>query len=182
MKSQLRKWQQINTRQCCKNSWIRVREDVVKLPDGKELDSFIVVEYCGAVGILAIEESRILLVRQYRYAIDKFTWEIPAGALLGKDRIEESARSELLEEAGFTASSISRFYGYYPSPGSSNEVIHLVVAKRLEKSREQNDKPKLFQVKWVGLDEVLPMISGGEISHSPTIVAVLIGRERGLFN
>jgi len=176
MNPRLAKWRQISTKKCCENEWIKIREDVIGLPDGTQLNSFIVVEYCGAVGVLAIEQDKILLVKQYRYPINKFTLEIPAGAIMGKDRtsIIKSAREELLEEAGYNAKSIKYFYRYHPSPGSSNEVIHLVIAKGLNKSSNPLDKDKSFDAGWYKIKDVVKWIASGKITHSPTIIGVLL--------
>lgn len=178
-----KKWKTVLSRKCCENSWISVREDKVQLPSGDVLDSYIVINYCGAVGVLAIEQDKILLVKQYRYPIDKFTLEIPAGALIGKDRasIIKSARVELLEEAGYSATSMKLFHKYHPSPGSSNELIHLVIAKGLSKSNNILDKDQLFDVNWYSIKDVTKWINRGKITHSPTIIGVLFGLENNFF-
>ncbi|HKI54773.1 MAG TPA: NUDIX hydrolase, partial [Anaerolineales bacterium] len=138
-----------------------------------------VINYCGAVAVLASQKRKILLVKQFRYAINKFTLEIPAGNLVGPGRknIILSAQNELLEESGYIAGSIEPFYSYYPSPGNSNEVIHLTRASDIEKSIDVSD----FDVAWYDLDKVLKMIEDEEIVHSPTVIGVLLGREMGFF-
>ncbi len=175
----LEKWKTISSKKCCENEWISVREDKVQLPTNEILKSYIVVNYCGAVGVLAVQENNILLVKQYRYAIDKFTLEMPAGSLVGKGRanIIKSAKAELLEESGYIAKKIEPFYSYNPSPGSSNEVIHLTWAIDLVKSVDVSG----FHVDWYGIDSVLQMIKNRKIVHSPTIIGVYLGREMGYF-
>lgn len=174
---QLKKWKTISSHKCCENEWISVREDKVKLPTNEILNSYIVINYPGAVGVLAVQQNKILLVQQYRYAIDKFTLEIPSGGLIGKghDNIIKSARVELLEEAGYIAGKIEPFYSYHPSPGSSNEIIHLVRALDIEKSADVVG----FDVNWYEIEDLLNLIRNNKIMHSPTIIAILIGYEQG---
>lgn len=176
----LKKWKTISSKKCCGNEWISVREDRVRLPTSELLESYIVIDYCGAVGVLAIQENKILLIKQYRYAIDRFTLEIPAGSLVGKGvaNIKKSAEAELLEESGYRAKIIEPFYRYHPSPGSSNEVIYLTRALGIEKSTDVLG----FDVNWYDIKKVHQMIMEGAITHSPTVISVLLGQELGFFD
>ncbi len=183
MASRSLRWHRIRTRRCCQNQWIKVRQDAVRLPDGSQLESFIVVEYCGAVATLALQDGRVLLVRQYRYPADEFTLEIPAGALSGTRRadVSRTAKAELLEEAGYAAKTIRPFFRYRPSPGSSNEVIHIVLATGLTQHHDLCRTGSTISAKWYEIHDVLKMINEGKITHSPTIIAMLLARERALF-
>lgn len=92
-----------------------------------------VVEHPGAVAVLVLDrEERVLLVRQHRPAAGRALWEIPAGKLEPGEAPEAAARRELLEETGLSAKILVPLGAIYPTPGYSNEVIHLFWAQGVE--------------------------------------------------
>jgi ADP-ribose pyrophosphatase len=170
----MEKWQQISTHVCCENDWIKVREDKVLLPSGITLDSYFVIEYPGAVAILVIINNNVLMVRQYRYPFQEFTWEIPCGAINKSESIKETALRELLEETGLSSEidSFSLLTSFTPSPGSSNEVIYIVTCNNLLEKEGKIEKDVVVDYQWMPVNVVLNRIKSGEIKHSPTIVAM----------
>jgi ADP-ribose pyrophosphatase len=172
------KWKQVSSDIRCENRWIRVREDVVLLPTNQVLDSYIVVEYIGAVGIVAINRNNeLLMVEQYRYPLEQFTWEIPSGAVIRDEDISVSALRELREETGYSANSIEYLGKHHPSPGSSNEIIHIVTAAELYPDVELVESNRLLQHKWIplyGQHGVISQIRAGHITHGPTIVGLFL--------
>ena len=91
--------------------------DVVKLPTGHTVDMEI-VRHPGSVVLLPIPEpGRIILIRQYRYTIDKWIWELPAGSLKPNEDPDKAAARECEEEIGLAPGKVTRLGGYYPTPG-----------------------------------------------------------------
>ncbi len=108
------------------------RSDEVELPDGKVTVRDI-VEHPGAVAIIPIlSDGRILLVRQYRYAVGKELLEIPAGTMEAGESPQECAKRELSEETGYEAERIMELTRFYTAPGYSSELIHIFVARGLK--------------------------------------------------
>ena len=151
---------------------IRVREDTVLLPNGKE-GRREVVEHPGGVGILALDGDDVLLVRQYRYALDRELIEIPAGKLeKGEDPLE-AAKRELGEEAGLAAAEY-RDLGYIiPTCGYCSEIIYLYAAKGLSPVGQHLDADEFLSVFTLPLDKAAEMVLSGEITDSKTVAAVL---------
>lgn len=100
-----------------------------------------IVEHPGAAAVLALDtRGRILLVRQRREAAGKDLWEIPAGKLEPGEAPEEAARRELLEETGLSAKELVPLGAIYPTPGYSNEVIHLFWAREFKGEPEPSSE------------------------------------------
>ena len=102
---------------------LRFELDRVKLPSGHTVDMEI-VRHPGSVVLLPIPEpGKIILIRQFRYAIDRWIWELPAGGLEpGEDPAEGAAR-ECEEELGLAPGRVTRLHGYYPTPGFCDEEM-----------------------------------------------------------
>src|SRR5215470_4191086 len=96
-------WRTRSSRRVYENPWIRVREDVAEMPDGRTT-LYGVVECPGAVGVLPfLDPDTVVLVGQYRYVAGGFFWEMPTGALVPGEPPETAAQRELAEEAGYHA-------------------------------------------------------------------------------
>ena len=159
---------------------INMRE--VELPTGKRLD-YLVVSYPEAVGVLAlIDHQRVILVGQYRYAVDEYSKEIPMGARDSGESIEDCARRELEEETGYSAAHVEKVFTFHPSNAASNQVVHICVASELTQktSAVEHHEPveELIQVEIVPFDELLNMVLRDEIKDASTVIAVLLYSSR----
>jgi len=149
------------------------KTDKVELPNGR-MTTRDVVDHPGAVAIVPVlNGSRIILVRQFRYAACRELLEIPAGTLEKGEEPDACAARELREETGYKAESMVRLLSCYMAPGYSNEVIHLYVATGLEKGEKETEEDEEIAVEAVGFDEALRMIEENEIEDAKTIVGVL---------
>ena len=141
---------------------IKVYKDQVECPN-KRLATREIVRHHGGVGILAVVDDCILLVKQFRYAYNKDTLEIPAGKL------------ELGEEAGPACKSMELINEIYPTTGYCDEVIHLYEAKGLFKVENplEGDEDEFIDVISMPIDEAYKKIMNNEIHDSKTIIAVM---------
>lgn len=155
---------------------LSIRE--LELPTGRRID-YVVVNYPESVGVLAITERReVLLVGQYRYAIDKYSWEIPCGGRAEDESVEDCARRELEEETGYRAGRIDRLPGFHSSNATSNELTHLCLASELSwvgiPSEHNEPVEETIEVKLVPFDDALTSIKEGEIHDAPSMIALLL--------
>ena len=150
--------------------------DRVRLPNGVEAEREVVL-HRGAVGMVALDgEGCVYLVRQYRHAPGKELVEIPAGKLdLGEEPLQ-CARRELMEEIGFAAAEWTRLASFYTSPGFSDEMLHLYMARGLTPGKADPDEDEFLEVMRVPLPETLAMVAGGEIEDSKTIAGLALAR------
>ena len=133
------------------------------------------VHHPGASAVVAIdEENRIIMEKQFRYALNDYLLEIPAGKLdAGEDPLV-CAKRELEEETGIIASEWISLGTIATSPGFCNEVIHLYVAKGLSKGEIHWDEDEYVEVERYTFDELLQRISEEKIKDSKTLSALLL--------
>jgi ADP-ribose pyrophosphatase len=133
-----------------------------------------VVRFPKTVGILPlIEKDKIVLIRQFRFPINKEIWEIPAGKLDRGEKPEVGAKRELKEETGYVAKNLKKIGEFYLSPGYSTEYMYLFLAQGLKKGEQSLDKgEKIKEVKIFSKKEVLKMIKSRKIVDAKTILAL----------
>ena len=148
--------------------------DNVTLENGVTMDVDI-IRHPGAAAIVPLTaHGSVLLIRQFRYAVDADIWEIPAGTLNPGESPLACARRELEEEAGILAGKWSTLGEITPLPGYSDEVIHLFVARDHSPGRQRLDVDELLDVREVPMDDALSMITAKSIRDAKTIVALLL--------
>jgi len=119
------------------------------------------------------KDPDILLVRQYRYPVQRTTLELPAGKLDPKEPLRVCMNRELEEETGFRAGRAVRLLSYWPTPAFANEVIHIYVAQNLRPGRFSPDADEFIEpLRWP-LSKALTAIRRGTIQDSKTIIGLL---------
>ena len=140
---------------------LHVYQDEVALPGGGRAGREI-VHHRGAVGVVAVAPSgQIVLVRQWRHAVERALWEIPAGT---RDQGEEpavTARRELAEETGYTAASWRPLGRACVSPGYSRELLWYFLADQLTEGATATDPDELVETRLFTADEVLQLVGAG---------------------
>lgn len=153
-----------------------VAVDDVELPNGLGQSKRELIFHKGAVAILAITpENKIILVKQYRKAIEEVSYEIPAGKLeMGESGNEkEAALRELEEETGYTGS-LDFIYEFYTSIGFCNEKIKLYLAKDIQKVENPRpmDDDEVIELYEFDYGTCMKMVSDGIIKDAKTIMAL----------
>nr|WP_319539763.1 NUDIX hydrolase [uncultured Methanospirillum sp.] len=151
---------------------LTIEKSVFSLPNGKQREA-VVVRPSGAVVIFPIDGEHCYLIRQWRFAIDQYILEAPAGTMeAGEDPIE-TARRELIEEAGFAARELIPRGWIYTTPGFTDERIFIYEARGLTPSREYvPDDDEIIEPVRLSIPEVCRMVREGEIVDAKTIAAV----------
>ena len=151
-------------------------EDDIALPDGRRF-TLGVLQHPGAAAVVPLlSDGRVLLLRQYRYAVRQTLWEVPAGKLDPGETPETGARRELEEETGYAAESLVSLGSIYVTPGYSDEVIHLYVERGLKEGTRAHAVDESIHCTEVEFEEAVRMAEGGEIADAKTVIALLRAR------
>lgn len=156
---------------------LNLRIDTVEMPD-KKYSKREIVEHPGGVAMIAITpDDSLLLVRQYRKAAEDFLLEIPAGKLELNEEPRETAIRELREETGMESDKLIYLSEFYTSPGYCDEKIHLYLADDLRKVDYEAEEGEYLEVVEFHIDELIKMITMGEIIDSKTIIGIFIAKQ-----
>lgn len=154
---------------------IRVYKDTVMLPDGKKTVREV-VRHPGAVGIVALLEGEVLLVKQYRYALAKETLEIPAGKIDPGEDPETCAIRELREETGYQGK--MSFLGvFHTSPGFADEIIYLYLATDLSWAPLKADEDEFLGVTKLPWEEARKLAGSGAMQDAKSALGILLAQK-----
>ena len=152
----------------------RVERERVRLSNGRTV-TLDIVRHRGSVVLVPLPSTRdVILIRQYRHAIRRWIWELPAGSLDPGERTDRAARRECQEEIGLSPRRLTRLGEFYPTPGFCDEVMIFYRCEHLVRPRrpaaldpDEQLEPRVFP-----LAAVRRMIAAGEIVDMKTVVGI----------
>jgi 8-oxo-dGTP pyrophosphatase MutT (NUDIX family) len=151
---------------------ITVTTDDVVLPNGHRTKLEVVHHPGGAAAVALDSRGHVCLLRQYRYVAEDWLWELPAGKLEPTEPPLETAKRELIEEAGVRAGHWESLGTLLSSPGVFAEVVHLFCATRLEPSTAAHEHSEVIEVHWIPFVEAYEWAMNGTIRDAKTIVGL----------
>jgi ADP-ribose pyrophosphatase len=138
-----------------------------------------VVRHRGSAACLAVHgDGRVVLVQQYRHAVSRDVWELPAGRLDPGETPETAAQRELEEEVGLRAGRIEKLLEFWTTPGFCDEAMFLFRATELQAIPARPEADERIHVLTTSLAEARAMIGRGEVREGKTLVALLLETER----
>jgi ADP-ribose pyrophosphatase len=152
--------------------------DRVRFPDGS-VGELEIIRHPGASAIVPLlsepggSDPQLLLIRQYRYAAERYVYEIPAGRLEAGEAPEACAHRELREETGCTASTMEHVFTMFTTPGFTDEKIHVFLASGLTRGAHAREGDEFIELVTLPLTKVLEMIERNEIEDAKTALAIL---------
>jgi ADP-ribose pyrophosphatase len=154
--------------------FLKVRRDKARLPDGSIHGREWVV-HPGASAILALaDDGRVLIERQFRYAMQQVYVEIPAGKIDPGETPLQTARRELLEETGYTARQWALLTRIHPAIGFTNEIIDIFVARELgARETRKLDHGELLEIDWVSVGWLVDEVRAGRLPDVKTQISVM---------
>ena len=167
--------QKIDSKEIFDGQIVQVYVDTIKLANGQQATREV-VRHCPAVAVLAVtDDDKVVLVRQFRYPIDKPLLEVPAGKMDGdeSETPEGTAARELAEETPYTADKIELIHNFYTAPGFCDEFMYLYRASGLqENSNLQPDEDEFVDTVLYTREEVISALKNREIEDVKTITAL----------
>jgi len=158
---------------------INLRIDTVELPNQKYSKREI-IEHCGGVAIIAMHDDKIIMVKQYRKAVENSLLELPAGKIEAKEEAIACAKRELVEETGYESENMKFVFEFYSSPGFSNEKIYLFYTDEITFVGANPDEDEYIELVELPFKDALEKIENGEIVDAKTIIGLLYLLKRGI--
>lgn len=157
-----------------KGAIIDYYQDTMQIPNGN-VAKWDLIDHKGAAAVVAVrEDGKLLMVRQYRNALERETLEIPAGGLNGREEpTSVAAMRELEEETGYLCDKVELLVSIFTTVAFCNEKIDIYVAKDLKPGHQHLDEDEFINVEAYSVDELTQMILEGKIQDSKTICAIL---------
>ena len=157
-----------------KGATIDYYQDTMLIPNGNQA-KWDLIDHKGAAAVVAVrEDGKLLMVRQYRNALERETLEIPAGGLNGRDEpTEAAARRELEEETGYICGEMELLNSIYTTVAFCNEKIDIYLTKDLKPGKQHLDEDEYINVEAYSLEELKQMVYQCRIQDSKTICAIM---------
>ncbi len=155
-----------------------VYQDRMLLPNGKEADWDFIGHHGAAAFVAETKEGNIVMVRQYRNALERYTLEIPAGGINENEDYRTAAIRELQEETGYQVEQVEKLIDIYTTVAFCNEKIGIYCGEVTKKEKQHLDEDEFVEILEYPLDELIAMIYRGEIMDSKTVSALLAYKQR----
>lgn len=167
-------FERLNRELVHKGAIIDYYQDTIKVPNGN-IVKWDFIKHKGAAAVVAVrEDGKLLMVRQYRNALDRETLEIPAGGLNSVDEpTDEAAKRELEEETGFQAGKLELMLTIRTTVAFCNEKIDVYVATDLKPGRQHLDEDEYINVEAYDIEELAQMVYDCKIQDGKTVAAIM---------
>ena len=154
-------------------------QDTMQIPNGN-IAKWDFIKHKGAAAVVPIDEQgRLIMVRQYRNALERYTLEIPAGGLqTPEEPTRDAAARELSEETGYHCDQLELLLSIRTTVAFCNEKIDIYVAEHLTPGKQHLDEDEYVQVKAYPLEELVEKIYAGEIQDSKTVAVILAYKDK----
>ncbi len=166
--------EQLESQQVFKGKVFSVDRDRVRMPNERTVTVDVVRHSRSVVMVPVPEPGKVILVRQYRYAVNAFLWELPAGSVDEGESLEEAARRECHEEIGLVPSTVVRLSALYPTPGYCDEEMVFFRLSGLETTDEKAalDEDEDIETRIFDVRDARDMVRRGEIRDMKTLAGL----------
>lgn len=179
------RWKVVESKCLFTEPWFTVRKDICELPNGKKHEAYYILEYPDwATAFALTEDNKVVMVRQYRHGLGEISTELPGGVIDKGETAVQAIKRELKEETGYEFESFEEIGQVAPNPATSNNYMHMFIARGGKKIHEQNlDETEDVEVLVFSIDEVKQMLRENKIVQSLHCTCIFYALEKaGLLN
>lgn len=169
-KPQARVWGAKSSQYLLQNPYVSVRKDLVLRPDGRFLPYFVVERHDFAVIVPVLPNGDLVLVRQYRYPIGRYTWEFPMGIVSGVSMLK-AAKTELIQETGYRARRWRKLGVYNVAAGMMNQRAHIYLAEGLVPGEPEPEDGEFLKSRHISFATFEKWILRGQFQDGPSLIA-----------
>ncbi len=173
----MNKWRLLKSNMVLSTPWISVLKNQYENSRGNIVDDFYIVNRNDFVLVVALEKDKLILIRQYRPATDRFYLALPAGFIQPGEPLETSAKRELLEETGYLATNFRLIGELHPLPGYVRSTAFVLLCDISSANMEEFDNLEIDEVLKVEFEKAVQMIASGEINEMQAVSAILLAKE-----
>lgn len=175
------KWQTVD-RSLIHDDRVILYDHIVTLPDGSLSHYEVDASVPFAAATLVVSGSSVLVTRQYRYPIDRWIFDLPAGSAEPGEEPQDTARRELEEEAGIVPMQLTLLHTFFPNPGRASWPVHLFFCPGTTATGNaaRDDPAEQVSTVWLRVDELDSLVASGEIVDPSLIIARAMAASRGL--
>lgn len=154
--------------------YMELYQDRIRAPNGRELSYTFYRSSDVAIVVPFLDEKKLVMIKQYRYPLEKIMLEFPAGHVEKGESPLVTARRELKEETGFDAKKIKHVYSYHPSVSKSRQIVHVFSATGLSEGDTKHDSTEDIRVETVSVSSLGRMIRAQKVENAGTLIAYLL--------
>jgi ADP-ribose pyrophosphatase len=172
----LKRWKTLKSKKVFSCKYYNINHDRVELPSKKLID-YYPIEINDSVLIIPVtRDNKIIFIKQYRYPVNEFYLELPAGNSEGENP-RKAAQRELIEETGFKTKKLTKIGEFVPYNGISSEKCFLFIAQGLIKTKSQPDETEIFEYYKIPIKKAYRMIDKGEIKDGMTLAGLCLAQK-----
>lgn len=172
----LKRWKTIKSKKVFSCKYYHIDLNKVELPSKKLIDYYVMKINDSVLIIPVTSDNKIIFIKQYRYPVNDFYLELPAGNSDGEN-ILKAAKRELEEEIGHKAKRIKKIGKFVPYNGVSTEISHVFLATDLVKTKQKLDQTEIFEIYQIPIKKAYQMIDENKIQDGMTLAAMAMARK-----